>query len=133
MEGEQELFVQSGGEARVTRIPGLKIGSQKDLSQSDNSIKVNKASLGGVKGSRKEEIANNSSYAPHIDDRGSKLAERLVRLNQRTREKVIDSPSPLPVPSENAKTIGSILLLSAFISGVLFGRWSSKINLTIGE
>jgi hypothetical protein len=126
---EEDLFVQAGGEARVTRIPGLKIGSQKDLSQSDNSIKVNKATLGGVKGSRKEEIANNSSYAPHIDDRGSKLAERLVRLNQKTKE----VPMVRMEPSQETKTIGTILLLSSFLSGVLLGRWSSKINLTIGE
>lgn len=133
MSEEEDLFVQAGGEARVTRIPGLKIGSQKDLSQSDNSIKVNRATLGGVKGSRKEEIASNSTYQPHIDDRGSKLAERLVRLNQRPKQQQ-PIPQSLPLkPSEEVKTIGTMLLLGAFISGILFGRWTTKINLSIGE
>lgn len=131
---EEELFVQAGGEARVTRIPGLKIGSQKDLTKSDNSIPVNRATLGGVKGSRKEEISSNSTYQPHIDDRGSKMAERLVRINQKAKQPTSTPSINLSEESrERVTTIGSLLLLGSFISGVLVGRWTTKINLTIGE
>lgn len=129
--GEGEMYVQQGGEVRITTIPGLRIGSQKDLTKSDSSVKV---SPSGVKGSRKEDIRANAPYQPSIDDRGTKLAERLVRLNQKP-----PPPKVSPIPAlpnkdqESVKTMGTLIILGSLFLGIYLGRWSTKINFSIGE
>jgi hypothetical protein len=130
----EELFKMEGSEARVTKIPNLRIGSQKDLTKSDSSVKI---SLGGVRGAQKEEIRSQNSYQPRVDDRGTKLAEKLVALNQRNKANGPSLPSNSPTQSiganENIKSIGTIIIVGALLSGFLLGRWSTKIQFSIGE
>lgn len=130
---ENDRYIERGGETYVSSIPGLKFGgaSKRDeISKSDSGVRVTSSTL---KSGRKEDIKSQESYNPRIDDRGTKGAERLIRLNQRNTPTNLPPVPPLLSTSDAQKTMGTYIILGSLAVGFFLGRWSTKINLTIGE